>query len=87
MPKKKNPFVNYTPEQVFLSESMLYVIQVGSEVFERDGQWFFVKKSAKLYYNRILKELLKQLHNGTAREQKRAKKILIDFKIVPLRMQ
>lgn len=87
MQKKKGPFVNYTPEQIFLSESVLYIIQVGPEVFEVNGQWFFAKKSATTYYNRIIKELLNQLHNGTNKQKNRAKKLLTDVKIVPLRMQ
>jgi hypothetical protein len=85
-PKRKDPFVNYTTEQVFASEALLYVIQVGADVFEVEGQWFFVKKAATVYYNKILRELMKDIYKGTTKEQKRAKKILGTLKIVPLRM-
>lgn len=87
MKKRKDPFVNYTTEQVFISESMLYVIQIGKEVFEdKNGQWFFVERAANRHYNKILVELMKNIYNGTSKQQKVAKKLMANFKILPLRM-
>lgn len=86
MAKKKDPFVNYTTQQIFISESMLYVLQVGRDVFEADGQWFFVEKTAIKYYNQILRLLMDDLEKGTPRQQRRANKALQNFRILPLRM-
>ena len=86
MAKKKDPFVNYTTKQIFASESMLYVLQVGKDVFEANGQWFFVERAATSHYNRILKILSENIKCGTPREKRRANKILPDLRILPLRM-
>lgn len=85
-PKRKDPFVNYTTEQIFASEAMLYVIHVGQDVFVVDGQWFFVKKAATSYYNKILRAIMRDIYKGTVKEQKKAKKLLGTLKMVPLRM-
>lgn len=85
--KRKDPFVNYTTEQIFISESMLFVIQMGKDVFEdHEGQWFFVEKTVKKHYNRILVELMDNLYHGDKKQQKHAMKLMENFKILPLRM-
>jgi len=86
MAKEKDPFVNYTVEQIFISESMLYILQVGREVFEVDGQWFFVKATVANHYKKIFNMLVDDLKNGTPREKRRANKIMPDLRILPFRM-
>lgn len=85
-PKKKDPFVNYTTEQIFASEALLYVIHVGDDVLTVDGQWFFVKKAATVYYNKVLKAIMKDVYEGNSKQQKKAKKLLATLQILPLRM-
>lgn len=84
--KKKDPFVNYTTEQIFASEAMLYVIHVGDDVLTVDGQWFFVKKSATAYYNKVLKAIMKDVYEGNPKQQKKARKLLTTLQILPFRM-
>jgi hypothetical protein len=86
MPKKKGPFKNYTVDEVMASEAAAFVIQVGSDVFHVNGRWVFNKRSAVVYYNKILRTILDQMHNGTKRERKDAKRVLENFKILPLRL-
>jgi len=86
MPKKKSPFINYTVDEVMASEASTFVIQVGSDVFHVNGRWVFNKRSAVVYYNKILRTILDQMHNGTKRERKDAKRVLQNFKILPLRL-
>jgi hypothetical protein len=86
MSKNKGPFVSYTSEQIFSYEAMLYVIQIGRDILEVDGELFFIKKNANSYYNKILKEILIDYHEGNLKERNRAKNILLNFKILPLRI-
>lgn len=86
MTKKKSPFVNYTEEEVFASEFATYFIQVGSDVFNLDGRWVFSKKSASIYYNKILRQLLDDMINGEERDRKNAERVLLNLKVVPLKL-
>lgn len=82
----KNPFVNYTTEEVLASEAVTYIIQVGTELFNINGRWVFSKKSAAIYHNKILRELSMQLNSGNKRDRDRAQKALAGLKILPLRV-
>lgn len=66
---------------------MLYVIQLDNNVFEdENGQWFFVKRKATSHYNKIMEELLRHIYKGNLKEQRLAKKIIANFRMLPLRM-
>lgn len=86
MPKEKSPFINYTVEEVLASEAVTYVIQVGSDIFNVNGRWVFNKKSAAIYYNKILRQLLDEMANGTDKQKRNAKRVFLSFKILPLRI-
>lgn len=86
MPKEKNPFIGYTTEEIMASEAVTYVIQVGSDVFNSNGNWFFNKKSAQIHYGKILRMLLAQLNGGTKKERENAQRVLNSFKVLPLRI-
>jgi hypothetical protein len=86
MPKEKSPFVGYTTEEVLASEAVTYIIQVGSDIFEARGTWFFTKKTARIHYGKILRAVLEQLNRGTKKEKEDAKRVLNNLKILPLRL-
>lgn len=83
---KKSPFGNYTVEQVFASEAVTYIVQMDYGLFVANGKWIFDKKSASRYYNKILKELVGQIHGNDERQKRSAKRTLLSLKIVPLRV-
>lgn len=83
---KKSPFIGYSSEQVMAIEATTYVLQVGSEIFNTNGKWVFTKKSAYIYYNKILRELLDQLRNGNNKQRKNAERVLQGLKVLPLRI-
>lgn len=83
---KNNPFVGYTVEEIFASEAVTYVIQMGLDVFHVKGKFVFNKKSAVTYYNKILNESVFQLSNGDKRQKANARLILSTLKIMPLRI-
>ena len=84
--KKKNPFVGYTPEEVFAAEAMCFVVIAGHGIFYNDNEWVFDKKTAIRYYTKIAKEASRQLLQGTKKEQKAARHILGNLRIEPLRI-
>lgn len=81
----KNPFVNYTIEEILASEASAYVIVVGSDFYMANGQWAFSRASAVRHYNKILAELMRQWAHGTKKEQKNAMRVMRNFRIDPLR--
>lgn len=83
---KKGPFVGYTVEEVMAFEAVTYVLQVGSDVYDTRGKWVFNKKSAYIHYGKVLRDLLDQMRNGTYAEQKNAKRVLMNLKVLPLRI-
>jgi len=85
-PVRKSPFVGYTVEEVVSSEAVLFMVQVGKNVLEIDGQYFFLRKAAVTHYNRILKDLIIRIYNGDDKAQKQAKSVLPYLRIVPLRL-
>lgn len=83
---KKSPFGVYTPEEVFASEAVSYVIVAGSDLFEAKGKWVFDKKGAARHYNKILNELMYQIQVGTKKEKVNAHRVLRNLRIEPLRL-
>lgn len=89
MAKKKvstSPFRGYSVEEVLESEACSYVIQVGSDLFEKDGMLVFSKKNAITHYNRILKQVYGYLDSGTRKEKESAKRVLMNLRVLPLRI-
>lgn len=86
MPKEHSPFVGYSTEEILASEAITYFIQVGSDVFNSRGTWFFTKSSAKIHYGKILRTVLDQMHNGNKKQKENAWRILNNLKILPLRL-
>lgn len=85
MPPKR-PFVGYTAEEVMAFEAVTYILQVGSDVFDIKGKLVFTKKGAQIYYNKVLRELLDQIKNGTKKQKKNAMRALLGLKVLPLRI-
>lgn len=86
MAKKKSVFKGYTEDEVMAAEASSYFIQVGSEIFNSKGIFCFNRRSAVIYYNRVLRQVLYQLQNGTKKEKKNAARVLNNLKIQPLRL-
>ena len=86
MPKKRSPFIGYTPEQVFASEAVCYVVIAGVDLFDYKGTFVFDRKSAIRHFNKIRIEMLKVMQFGTKRQKKNAKLILDNLKVEPLRI-
>lgn len=86
MSEPKSPFQNYTVAEVMLAESCSYVIQVGSDLFSNDGKLVFSKKSAIMYYNKILNSLMDVIDGGDEEERADAMKCLRSLHIHPLRI-
>jgi hypothetical protein len=86
MPKKKNVFRTYTPEEVFASEAISYVVIAGGDVFEHKGSIVFDRKSAIKHYNKIRVDMLTIIQSGTKRDRKKARIVLDNLRVEPLRV-
>lgn len=83
---QKSPFVSYTAEEILAIEAVTFVLQVGSDMLEIKGNWFFTKKSVNTYYNRVLREILDQLANGNKKQKRSAERALRGLRVLPLRI-
>lgn len=84
---KKNPFLGFSEGEVASAEASYYTIQIGDDLFFHKGKFVFNKRSAIIFYNRIINSLLHDLNNGTDNERKRAKKEIQKVLVRPLRVQ
>jgi hypothetical protein len=83
---KKNRFIGYTPDQVFESEAVSYIVIAGNDLLEHKGMLVFTKKAAAKHYNNIYREMLKILQFGTKTEKKKARIVIEKLKVEPLRV-
>jgi hypothetical protein len=83
---KKSPYGEYPPEQIFAFEATTYIIIAGTDAFNVKGKYFFDKKSAARFYNKLLVELTDQKTNGNPRQQKHAHRVLQNLRVQPLRI-
>ena len=86
MSKEKSPFVSYTFEEIMDHEAVTYVVQLGTDVWNVKGQWAFNKKSANMYYNKILRQIMHTLRTGNEKQIHNAKIMLATLRILPLRI-
>lgn len=84
--KQKSPFGKYSIEQIMRVEANTYVIQVGSDIFDDGGNFFFSKKAAAVLHNRILDNLLDVIDAGDDEERADAIKCMLSLQIMPLRI-
>ena len=83
----KSPFRGFSIEEVLASEAVSYVIQVGSDFFHHEGMMVFSKKTAITYYNRVLAQVVEAMHKGDKKERQHAHRVMLNLKILPLRIQ
>lgn len=86
MIKEKSPFKSFTVEEVFNAEATNYTIQVGSDFYCHDGGMVFSKKTAALFYNKILGQVINMMNNGNTKQKQSAHRILRNLKVLPLRI-
>lgn len=86
MKTNKGPFGEYSVEDIFKAEASSYVIQVGVDLFDNNGQMIFSKKAAIMYYNKILNELMNVIDGGDDTERADAMRCLRTLHIMPLRI-
>lgn len=86
MSNKNSPFKNGTIQEVFRAEIDSYIIQVGSDFYDNDGDYTFSSSQASKNYNIILKNILYSLANGNEKQKKAAARCLLNLHILPLRI-
>ena len=83
---KNKPYGQYTEEDVLMVEYGHYYVQVGGDIFSRDGKMAFTRARAEHFYDGILKDLNDIKETGTRREKEDAKSCLLWLRIIPMRV-
>lgn len=89
MAKKKkiqSAFVTFTEEQVAHAESVLFVVQVGTDFYKSNQSYTFHKRAAIVNYNKVFKELLDMIDGGNKKERQQANMMLQNLHIHPLKL-
>jgi hypothetical protein len=82
----KSSYVNYTEEEILATESGIYILQIGSEVFSLDGKMGFTRERVEGFYDDAVAGLEHMVKTGTAEEIKEAKMCLRNIRIIPLKI-
>lgn len=86
MSKKRSPFKGFTVEQIEKVEACSFVIVLGNNFYDKDGNFVFSKQQAEKNYNKILSKMVEAIHYGNEKEKSNALKCMAKFKILPLRV-
>jgi hypothetical protein len=84
--KLKNPYLNFTLDELARAESCCYAIQLGNDFYSHNDQCVFKKSQIIRHYNKILDELVYLLNNGSEKEKKKARFYIERFHVHPLRV-
>jgi hypothetical protein len=87
MIKQKSPFKGFTVEEVLKIERNSFVIQLGNDFYNKDGNFTFSESQVNKYYNSILNKILYAISNGTDKQKRDAIKCLSTFRVFSLRIQ
>jgi hypothetical protein len=87
MSKTKSPFRGLEIEEVLRAEGIFFVIQIGNDYYNKDGNFTFERKEAERHYNTLLKNIMITIDKGTDRQKNAAMKCLARLHILPLRLQ
>lgn len=82
----KNPYKNYSVQDIEATEFGTYVIQVGDDLFAHNGKQAFSKQRAEMFFDDIIVGLHHMKKNGNDIEREDAEKCLLFLKIHPLRI-
>jgi hypothetical protein len=83
----KSPFKNFTLEEIQRAESNSFVIQIGNDFYNKNGDFTFTIGQAEKYYEILLENILITLDEGTPKQKKAALSCLARLHILPLRLQ
>lgn len=86
MGKNKSPFKNGTIEDVFNTERNYFSIQIGNDMYNKDGNFFFTVSQVEKYYNKLLNNIIYTIANGNEKQRDAAMKCLSRLYILPLRI-
>lgn len=87
MGKKKNPFKGFTIEEVLRAESESFVIRIGKEFYNKDGNFVFSYNQACKHYEILLANIIVTLSDGNEKQRITARKCLETLQVLPLRIQ
>lgn len=87
MVKPKSPYKNFTIAEVNKAERDSYVIQIGNDMYCKDGDYIFTATQAGKYYGILLDNILYTIDSGNTKQKSAAMKCLEKLRIHPLRLQ
>lgn len=87
MAKEKSPFRGFTVTEVNRAERDSYTIQIGNDMYSKDGNFVFTATQAGKYYETLLQNIIYTLDSGNPKQKAAAMKCLEKLRIHPLRLQ
>lgn len=87
MAKQKSPFIGLTTQEVNRAERDSFVIIIGNDFYNKDGEYVYSLSQAEKYYEILLENILYTIESGSAKQRNAAIKCLENLHIRPLRLQ
>ena len=86
MAKTKSPFKGLTIGEVNKAERNSFVLQIGNDLYNRDGEFIFTLAQAEKHYETLLMNILLTIDEGSTKQKDAAMKCLARLHILPLRL-
>jgi len=86
MAKTKSPFRGFTVAEINRAERDSFVVQVGNDLYAKDGDFIFTLSQAEKHYETLLMNILLTIDEGNHRQKDAAMKCLARLHILPLRL-
>lgn len=84
-PKFKSPYVGFTVEEIAKAEAGSYVIQLGGEFFDYQGNFTFTREAAERFYDELYTGLHEMLNDQRKIDKSEVLTTLLNLRISPLR--
>lgn len=86
MARERSPFKGYSIAEVNKAERNSFVVQVGNDLYNKEGEFIFSLSQAEKHYDTLLINILYTIDNGTAKQKTAALKCLARLHIIPLKL-
>ena len=87
MAKQKSPFKGFTLQEVKRAEQNSFVVRIGNDFYNNDGNFVFTQSQAEKHYETLLDNILYTIKNGNQKQKTAAEKCLLSLHIQALRIQ
>ena len=73
-------------DEILMAERNSFVVRIGNEFYNKDGEFIFTQSQAEKHYNILLYNIIKTIESGSERQKIAAEKCFVTLQVLPLRI-